>query len=381
MLSCYGTLSMEQQKRLLSLDVFRGLTIALMILVNNPGSWSYVYPPLLHAKWHGLTPTDLVFPFFMFIIGVSLYLSSEKFDHQLSTPVAKKIIRRGLLIFFIGLGLNWFPFYHLPFTELRFLGVLQRIGLAYILAAFLCLSVNKWTLWKPALFILLAYWVLLLVGHQEAPYGIEENLVRQIDLMILGEKHMYDGLGLVFDPEGLLSTLPAAITIVMGYMIGALIKNTVDPHRLVKNMLLIGVVDIFIGLAWGTLFPINKSLWTSSYVLYSGGIAIVVLGVLIELIDNRKYTFWVKPFQVFGLNPLIIYVFSGLLVNSMYVVMQWTATSGETVNAYGWLWNEVFSQLAPNHLKFGSFLMALAHLLICYLLGYVLYRKKIVIKV
>lgn len=372
---------MEKQERLLSLDVFRGLTIALMILVNNPGSWSHVYPPLLHAKWHGLTPTDLVFPFFMFIIGVSLYLSSAKFDHQLTTPVAKKVIRRGIIIFLIGLGLNWFPFYHLPIDELRILGVLQRIGLAYIIAAFLCLSSNLWNIWKPALIILVMYWVVLLVGQPGSPFTIEDNLARQIDLSILGEQHVYTGLGLAFDPEGLLSTIPAAITIVMGYLIGALIKNSTDRHRLVKNMLLIGVVDIFIGLAWGTLFPINKSLWTSSYVLYTGGIAIVVLAVLIELIDNRKYTFWVKPFQVFGLNPLIIYVFSGLLVNSMYVIMQWTNKAGETINAYGWLWTEVFSQIAPNHLKFGSFLMALSHLLVCYLLGYLLYQKKIMIKV
>ena len=208
-----------------------------------------------------------------------------------------------------------------------------------------------------------------------------DNLVRQIDLSLLGEMHVYQGLGMPFDPEGLLSTIPSAITIVMGYMIGALIKKSKDRHRLGKNMLLIGVIDIFAGLAWGTLFPINKSLWTSSYVLCTGGIAIVILAVLIELIDNRKYTFWVKPFQVFGLNPLIIYIFSGVLVNAMYVIMQWTNEAGETVNAYGWLWNEVFSQIAPNHLKFGSFLMALSYLLICYLLGYILYRKKIVIKV
>lgn len=369
------------QQRLLALDVFRGLTIALMILVNNPGSWSHVYPPLLHAKWHGLTPTDLVFPFFMFIIGVSLFLSSAKYEHKLSTPVGKKIIRRGVLIFLFGLVLNWFPFYHISISELRILGVLQRIGLAYIIAAFLCLSIDKWTLWKPSLIILLIYWAALWFGNRENPYGIEDNLVRQIDLMLLGESHIYEGLGMPFDPEGLLSTLPAVITIVIGYLIGALIKNTVDPHRLVKNMLLIGVVDIFAGLAWGLLFPINKSLWTSSYVLYTGGIAIVVLAVLIELIDNRGYVKWTKPFQVFGLNPLIIYLFSGILVNTMYVILQWETADGTTTNAYSWLWQEVFSLIAPKHLKFGSFLMAFGHLLVCYLLGYLLYRKKIVIKV
>jgi predicted acyltransferase len=370
-----------QPQRLLSLDVFRGLTIALMILVNNPGSWSHVYPPLLHADWHGLTPTDLVFPFFMFIIGVSLYLSSSKFHHQLSGAVALKVIKRGLTIFLIGLALNWFPFYYKGFADLRLLGVLQRIGLAYMIGAFVCLSIDIRKLWQPALAILLGYWLALFIGSPSDPYSLENNFVRFLDLQILGEAHLWMGRGIPFDPEGLLSTIPAAVSIIIGYQIGAIIKTSTDQHRLVKNMLLIGVICIFIGLAWGTLFPVNKALWTSSYVLYTGGIACVVLGVLIELIDNRGYVKWTKPFQVFGLNPLIIYIFSGLLVKSMLIIMKWTNAAGETVNAYGWLWSDVFSQLAPNHLKFTSFLMALSHLVVCYLLGYILYRKKIVIKV
>ena len=154
----------EQQQRLLSLDVFRGLTIALMILVNNPGSWSYVYPPLLHSQWHGVTPTDLVFPFFMFITGVSLYISSAKFNHQLSKSALQKIVRRGLTIFVIGLALNWFPFYHKSFDELRIFGVLQRIGLAYILASVFCLGYDLKKLWQPAIFLLFAYWIILALG-------------------------------------------------------------------------------------------------------------------------------------------------------------------------------------------------------------------------
>lgn len=371
----------ERNQRLLSLDVFRGLTIALMILVNNPGSWSHVYPPLLHSKWHGVTPTDLVFPFFMFIIGVSLYMSTAKFNHQLSKPVLQKVVRRGVTIFLIGLALNWFPFYHQSFDNLRILGVLQRIGLAYILAAIISLSFDVRTLWRPAVLILLAYWAILFFGGNAEPFSLEGNFANEIDLSILGKNHLYGGFGIPFDPEGLLATIPTAISIVFGYLIGALINNCPDRDKLVKNMLLIGVVNLFVALAWDIYFPMNKPLWTSSYVLYTGGLACIVLALLIELIDNRSYTGWTKPFQVFGLNPLIIYVFSGLLVKLMVVVLTWSSPSGQETNMYSWLWNEVFSQIAPDALKFSSFLMALAHLAICYLLGYILYRKKIIIKV
>ncbi len=352
-----------------------------MILVNNPGSWSHVYPPLLHSKWHGVTPTDLVFPFFMFIIGVSLFMSSAKFNHQLTKPVVQKIVRRGLTIFAIGLALNWFPFYYKSFENLRIFGVLQRIGLAYILAGLLCLGYDLKKLWQPAIILLFAYWIILLLGGGNDPYGLENNFANQIDLKLLGENHLYGGFGIPFDPEGLLATIPTAISIVFGYLMGALIKNCPDRDKLVKNMLLIGIANIFGALVWDIYFPMNKPLWTSSYVMYTGGLACLVLGFLIELIDNRGYKKWTKPFQVFGLNPLIIYVFSGVLVKTMLIILRWTNDAGETVNAYSWLWSDVFSQITPGALKFSSFLMALFHLGICYLLGYWLYKRKIIIKV
>lgn len=370
-----------QSKRLLSLDVFRGMTIALMVLVNNPGSWSHVYPPLLHAKWHGCTPTDLVFPFFMFIVGVSLYLSFSKYDHKLSNESGKKIIRRGVLIFLIGLALNWFPFYYKSIDDLRIFGVLQRIGFSYIIAAFICLSFSLKNLWKAGTFILLAYWAVLYAFGGDAPYSLEGNLVRQIDLAILGENHVYRGFGIPFDPEGILSSFPAAVTIIFGYYVGALIQRCPDQHRLVKNLLLIGTFSIFGALVWDIFFPINKAIWTSSYVLYTGGLACLVLGIAIEVLDVRSIKGWEKPFQVFGLNPLIIYAFSGAIVKLMLITMKWTNEAGETVNAYAWLWSDVFSQIAPGALKFSSFLMALFHLLLCYLVGWILYKKKIVIKV
>lgn len=370
-----------QTNRLRSLDVFRGLTIALMILVNNPGSWSHVYPPLLHAKWHGLTPTDLVFPFFLIIVGISLYLSFSKFNHELTKSGRFKILKRGTLIFLIGLGLNWFPFVGEPVSELRIMGVLQRIGLSYLIDAFVCLSLPLKQLWKIGALILLAYWGALFLGGGDAPYSLEQNLVLKIDRVLLGEAHLYGGFGIPFDPEGILSSFPAAVTIIFGYYLGALIQRESNKDRLIKKLLLLGAISIFVALCWDIYFPINKALWTSSYVLYTAGIASLVLGILIELIDIRGFTGWTKAFQVFGLNPLIIYVFSGILVTSMYDIFVWTNSAGQTTTLLGWLWTDVFSQITPNHLKLGSFLMALTHLLVCYGLGYWLYVKKLVIKV
>ena len=370
-----------QNQRLLSLDVFRGLTIALMVMVNNPGSWSHVYPPLLHAKWHGCTPTDLVFPFFMFIVGVTLFLSFGKYDHKLTNESFKKIVRRGSLIFLIGLALNWFPFYYKSINDLRIFGVLQRIGFSYIIAAIICLSFSLKNLWKAGLTLLLGYWAVLYAFGGDDPYSLSGNLVKQIDLAILGENHVYKGFGIPFDPEGLLSSFPAAVTIIFGYYIGALIKGAADKHRLVKNLLLIGASSIFVALAWDIFFPINKALWTSSYVMYTGGLACIVLGMAIEILDVRNITKWSKPFQVFGMNPLIIYVFSGAIVKLMLIVFKWTDAAGDTVNAYSWLWTQIFSQIAPNHLKFGSFLMAVFHLLLCYAVGFWMYKRKIIIKV
>ncbi len=365
--------------RLLSLDVFRGMTIALMILVNTPGSWSYVYPPLLHAKWHGVTPTDLVFPFFLFIVGVSLFLSSGKFNHELSKRSFLKILRRTVLIFSIGLALHWFPFSR-SIDSLRIMGVLQRIAVAYGIGALLCLGLSQKHAWKAGIALLLGYWALMWGLGGENPYSLEDNFARKIDLLILGENHLWKGFGIRFDPEGLFSTLPAVGTVIFGYYIGALIKSSEDKSQLIKNLLLIGVSSIFIGLAWNIYFPLNKPLWTSSYVIYTGGIACCVLGILIELIDVRAYTKWTKPFQVFGLNPLIIYVLSGLIVKIMFM-FKWENAEGKNRNVYSWLFNDVYASLLPENLKFASLLFAITIVAFCWLVGYALYKKKIVIKV
>ena len=248
--------------RLLALDIFRGITIAAMIIVNIPGSWSYVYAPLRHAKWHGCTPTDLIFPFFLFIVGVAMTYSFKKFNNKISLIAVRKIAKRVLVIFLIGLALNAFPF-NTGFSNLRILGVLQRIAIAYGIAAILCLYFKQKKLIIISGLILIVYWLILIIFSQGDPYAMESNLVRIIDLKIIGENHLWLGLGIPFDPEGLLSTLPAVVTVILGYLTGKLIQKESNLKSAIYKLLLIGIAAIIAGLIWGMVFPINKSLWTS----------------------------------------------------------------------------------------------------------------------
>lgn len=369
-----------QNNRLLALDVFRGMTIAFMILVNTPGSWSHVYAPLLHAKWDGATPTDLVFPFFLFIVGVSMFFSFSKFNQQLDSRLTMKILKRVFLIFVIGLALNYFPFYNRTLENLRIMGVLQRIALAYGIGAFICILIPAKSLIRAGILILVGYWVLMAFLGGESPFSLEENFARIVDLKVFGESHVYKGFGIPFDPEGLLSTIPSAVTVIFGYLIGKLIQTSSEKNMLVKNLVIIGSLAIFLGLFWGQYFPINKPLWSSSYVLYTGGIACIVIGILIELIDIRGYANWTQPFVIFGMNPLIIFVFSGVIVKIMSGMIKWNTGNG-TTNLYGWLSQDVLAAMMPNQLKFASFLFAILIVTICWLFGWVLYKKRVFIKV
>ena len=371
---------MLQSNRLLALDVFRGMTIAFMILVNTPGSWSHVYAPLLHAKWDGATPTDLVFPFFLFIVGVSMFFSFSKFNQALDVQLTTKILKRVFLIFIIGLALNYFPFYNRTLENLRIMGVLQRIALAYGIGAFICITIPSKNLWRAGVLILVGYWLLLILLGGVEPFSLEGNFARIVDLKIFGEHHVYKGFGIPFDPEGLFSTIPASVTVIFGYLMGKLIQETADKSMLVKNLLLTGAITIFLGLFWNQYFPINKPIWSSSYVLYAGGIACMVIAILIEVIDIRGYKNWTQPFVVFGMNPLIIYVLSGVLVKVMINIVKWNSGADST-NLYSWLYHDVLATMLPNQLKFASFLFALLIVITCWLFGWVLYKKKIFIKV
>lgn len=364
-------------KRLLALDVMRGMSIALMILVNTPGSWQYVYPPLLHSKWHGCTPTDLVFPFFLFIVGVSLWYSSKKFNNGITKAAFISIVKRSSILFSLGLFLNAFPYF--DFENLRVLGVLQRIAIAYFFGSILSIQFHSKKLILISLSILAGYWAILYFGVSENPYNISSNLVRFIDLTIFGEKQLYNGFGLPFDPEGLLSTIPAIATLLFGHFAGQLIEFSSGTKKAIYTLLIVGLLTTTIGYLWGILFPINKALWTSSYVLFSGGLAFCTLSILLWIIDLKKITKWTLPFIHFGTNPLFIYVFSGIYTLSIIFLIKFKTTTGEILSGYDYLYTQIFAPFAGN--MNGSLLFALTHIFLFWIIVSVLHKKKIFIKI
>lgn len=362
-------------KRITSIDVLRGVTIFFMIIVNTPGSWSYVYPPLLHAKWHGCTPTDLVFPFFLFIVGVSMAFSFSKLETTTKQQWILKILRRTILIFSIGLLLNWFPFYHKSFSELRLFGVLQRIALSFGGAALLIIFIkNRSILLVSALSILLAYWLILLIGGNP-PYALESNICTLVDLSLFGEHHLYKGFGIPFDPEGLLSTLPGLAHVLIGYQIGTIIKDeAANKSSMLKKLSLIGLILIITGQLWNIVLPINKPIWTSSYVVYTCGLATLVLAVLIWIVDIKDRKTWAYPFRVFGLNPLVSYILSVILIKiSMYFLVT------EKGDLYSVMYSSFFKNVVSP--EFGSLLQAFCFTGLVWIFAYLLFRKGKVIKI
>jgi predicted acyltransferase len=369
--------TINQARRFAALDAFRGLTIAAMILVNTPGSWSYVYAPLRHAKWHGCTPTDFIFPFFLFIIGVAMWFSFEKYGRSLSGAAVRKIAKRAAIIFLIGFVLNIYPF-NRDMSGIRIMGVLQRIGLAYCLAALLCLSLDRLKLLIASAVVLIGYWILLAVLGDGDPFGLEGNLVRKIDIAVLGESHLWKGTGVPFDPEGILSTLPAVVSIISGYLVGAWVQASGTEKPAIANLPLFGAGLILLGRLWNVVFPINKYLWTSSYVLYTTGTAVILLSLFILLIDICNHRRWAFPFIVFGMNSLFIYTLSAFWVLTSIYVFKFDANGG-TVTLYSRLYNSIFVPAAG--LMNGSLLFALSHILVYWLLLFLLYRKRIFIKI
>jgi predicted acyltransferase len=304
--------------RFLSLDVFRGATVALMILVNNPGSWEFVYRPLRHAEWHGCTPTDLVFPFFLFAVGNAMAFVMPKLSQ--SGIFWKKITRRFLVIFGIGLLLNWFPGIQWsndeirlkPLHDLRILGVLQRIALAYFFASIIIyFGKTRGAFFVGTVLLLVYWWLCYAFGTQGNPYSLEGYFGTAVDKSLLGESHMYHGEGVAFDPEGIISTIPAISSVIFGYLAGEYIIRKGKNTEMLSNLLIIAVILFTTSLAWSLVFPFNKKIWTSSYVLYSTSLALMFLGVLINLIELKGIRTWWTAFgEVLGKNH---YLFTSLL--------------------------------------------------------------------
>ncbi len=383
------------QNRFHSLDVFRGATVALMILVNNPGTWGHIYPPFEHAAWHGCSPTDLVFPFFLFAVGNAMAFVIPKLKTAGDAAFWRKVLKRSFLIFAIGLFLNWFPFIKYdemgaivakPFEKLRFFGVLGRIAVAYFFAAILVYYANlRGTIIWSAI-ILLGYWLLCYVANPSDPYSLAGWFGTAVDVKILGESHMYKGEGVPFDPEGLMSSFTAVVQVVLGYLAGRYIVLKGKTAEMLNQLFVAGFVLIIAGLIWDMVFPLNKKIWTSSYVLYTTGIGICVLSIFIFLIEFKKKTgIWSKFFDVFGKNALFIFVLSGLLPRLLAL---WRIPAGlkddgtnKFLSPLSWFYENLCKPIFPSDPRLGSFIYAILFLVFMWSLACFLDRKKIYIKV
>ena len=382
-------------QRFYSLDVFRGATVALMILVNNPGSWAHIFPPLDHANWHGCTPTDLVFPFFLFAVGNAMAFVMPKLEAAGESAFWKKIITRTVIIFCIGLFLNWFPFIKYndngnfvskPFETLRIFGVLQRIALSYFFASVIVHYLKVSGAFVASAFILLFYWFLCVAANPSDPFSLTGWFGTNIDKNILGESHMYHGEGIAFDPEGLMNTFAAIVQVVLGYLVGNYILQKGKTQEMLNGLFVAGCVLVFAGFCWDMVFPINKKIWTSSYTIYTTGLALLILSVLIYLIEFKNAKgIWSKFFDVFGKNALFIFVMSGMLPRLLGLVRIPGATgiNGKPnyLSPLSWFYEYICKPIFPSDPRIGSLIYALCFIGMMWFLAWLLDKKKIYIKV
>jgi predicted acyltransferase len=373
---------MATPNRFLSLDVFRGLAVALMIVVNTPGPGAHPYPWLIHARWFGFTAADWVFPSFLFAMGCGMAFAFGKpIPHA---AFAAKVLRRAALIFLLGFLMYWYPFVRhaadstggawtlIPFADTRVMGVLQRIALCYALAAFAVRYLGQRSLVVLSVLLLLGYWAILLgFGDPADPLSKLGNAGTRLDLLVFGQSHLYRRDG-GFDPEGLLGTLPATVNVIVGYLAARYLTDTPDRRRAVVRLALAGLILALAALAWSPWFPIAKKLWTGSFVLLTVGIDLALLATLAAILEGRPPGPVTRVFQVFGRNPLVIYLFSELFVTTL---RQFEVAPG--VDPYDWVGLQ-FQALAPGAL--GSLICAIAYTAVCWLLGYVLDRRDIVVK-
>jgi predicted acyltransferase len=351
-----------------------------MVLVNNPGTWGSIYWPLEHAAWNGWTPTDLVFPFFLFIVGVSITLAfGRRMEEGVITNKAfLKVIQRAAIIFGLGLFLNGFPHFHLG--DIRIPGVLQRIAVCYLIASLIFLTTRARTQAIIAIALLFIYWILM--ANVAAPQFAAGDLTKEgslasfVDRMVFGP-HIWKG-GKVYDPEGILSTIPAISTTLFGVLTGHWLRSERSQFEKVAGLFVAGAIGVMIGWSWNPFFPINKALWTSSYVVFTAGLALQLLALCYWLIDIKGYQRWAWPFVVFGVNAIALFVGSGLMVKIMELIHVPT-TEGSPISLQVWVFRNFFlSWLAPIN---ASLAYAIAFILLWLFLMWLLYRKKIYIKV
>ncbi|MBE9489310.1 MAG: DUF5009 domain-containing protein [Bacteroidetes bacterium] len=369
--------------RFTALDVFRGMTICFMIIVNTPGNYDTTYAPLLHANWHGFTLTDLVFPSFLFAIGNAMSFVMKKWGNMTQSQVLKKIFKRTFLIFLLGYLMYWFPFVKVdtmnnissfPIGETRILGVLQRIALSYLAASLIIWYLKPKITLIIGVILLLGYWVLLYAfGDVGQELTLTGNAALKLDLWLMGENHLYHGEGVAFDPEGWLSTLPVIVNIFAGYFAGVWIQKKGNSYEAIAKLLLAGFALTFVGYLWDLSFPINKKLWTSSFVMLTVGLDCIIIAALMYVIEFYKKKRWTNFFEIVGKNPLFIYLLSELLLITMYTIHM---ADGTTL--FSWIYQHVFIYVGA---YFGSFLYAITFMLFCWSIGWWMDKKKIYIRV
>jgi predicted acyltransferase len=368
--------------RLSSLDVFRGIAITGMLLVNQASLADRVYPPLLHAEWNGFTPADLVFPAFLFIVGVAMAFSLAKYTTQSkSRNVYWRIGQRFGLLFFLGMLLNGFPFYDLQ--TIRIMGVLQRIAIAYLFAAIAVLNLPRKGQWILTVLLLIGYWIALsfipVPGYGAGNLSPTGNFSAYIDRLIIGTQHLYraDNYNSLGDPESLFGTLPAIVNVLAGYFTGDWLRTQPVRSRTTIGLIVFGLISLICGWAWGWFFPINKKLWTSSYVLFSTGWSLLLLAICYELIEVRQYRRWSRPLEVMGLNAIFVFVASVLLIKAL---IKTSVTNGNsTSTAYTWIYQHIFASWAGG--MNGSLLFAIVTVLFWWAILYFMYRKRWFVKI
>lgn len=381
-------------QRFYSLDVFRGATVCLMILVNNPGTWSHIYDPLEHAPWHGLTPTDLVFPFFLFAVGNALSFVMPRLQAGGDAVFWNKVLKRSLLIFAIGLFLTWWPFVKWTDTGLEFkpwsyidekgnpqgvriLGVLARIALCYFFASIIIFYMKARGAFLTGILLLLAYWVLCFtLGEKTDPYSMSGWFGNKVDKAALGLAHMYKGEGIPFDPEGIMSTMPAIVNVIFGYLAGDYIQKKDRNFEMLSGLFVAGIAMLVTGFCWDMVFPINKKIWTSSYTVYTSGLATITIATMIYLMEFKNARGWLGEFfNVFGKNALFVFALSAFLPKGFALIRL-----GDGVNPWNWLYKKVFIH-TPGAPENGSLLYAICVITFMWFICWWMDRKKIYVKV
>ena len=380
------------KERFYSLDVFRGATVCLMILVNNPGTWAHIYDPLEHASWHGLTPTDLVFPFFLFAVGNALAFVMPRLQAGGDAVFWRKVLTRSIIIFLVGLFLTWWPFFRWENGQLAFrhwvdpnnsqsgvriLGVLARIAICYFFASIIIYYLKPRGAFFAGFLLLILYWMLCYIyGDKNDPYSMNSWFGNRVDKAILHLPHIYKGEGIPFDPEGIMSTMSAIVNVIFGYLVGDYIRKKGKSFEMISGLFVAGVGMMLAGFFWDMVFPINKKIWTSSYTVYTSGLATITIATMIYMIEIKNAKGWLSEFfNAFGKNALFVFALSAFLPKGLALIRL-----GDGVNPWNWLYKKVLIHI-PGKPENGSLLYAICVIIFMWAICWWMDKKKIYVKV